>query len=160
MTSKLYINNLEISRQKPCIYCICILSPTALVYIGQSAEKRGVLGRITNHLCSDGTLMKRVQDVGVLDFQNINVVAVDLTDYKIFDDLYSGKRNALEFWVNSRMKAKGCKSLIPFEVISHVANSSWIHDFKIQEIAEEVTQKICDEIPFFDEKLLKSEGLI
>ena len=149
MMSKLYISDTKIAKQKPYIYCICIQHPTAFAYIGQSAQKRGVLGRVTGHLGTDGTLMKRVKKAGVSNFENMTVVAMDLTEYSIFDGLYSRSRDALEFLIHSAMKAKGCKAHIPFEVISYVANCSLVHDVKIQKIAEEVTQKICDEIPFF-----------
>ena len=157
MMSKLYVSDIEIARQKPYIYCICILRPVALVYIGQSGQKRGVLGRFLGHVDNDGTLIKKLREVGVSSFSDIAVVAMDLTEYKIFNDLYSMSREALEFLINSAMKAKGCKAKIPFEVISYVANRSLVHDFKIQEIAEEVTQKICDEIPFFSSDFFDCE---
>ena len=84
MMSKIYISDIEISRRKPYIYCICILRPTALVYIGQSAQKRGVLGRFLDHIEDDGTLMKRAREAGVSDFKDMAVVAMDLTDYKMW----------------------------------------------------------------------------
>jgi hypothetical protein len=150
MTSKLYISDVKIARQKPYVYCICILRPSAFVYIGQSAEKRGVLGRFIGHVSKDGTLMKKTKEAGVVDFEDVTVVAMDLTDYHIFDGLYSRSRTALEFLIHSSMKAKGCKANTPFEVISYVSNCSLIHDENIQRIAKEVTEKICKAIPFFN----------
>jgi hypothetical protein len=149
MMSKIYLSDTIIAKRKPFLYCICIQKPTAFVYIGQSSQRQGALGRFVQHLDNEGTLVKRAREVGVTDFEEITVVAVDLTDYYIFNGLYSRKRDALEFLIHSSMKAKGCKSVIPFEVISYVSNCSLIHDVNIQRISEDVTQKICDEIPFF-----------
>ena len=149
--SKIFISDTNISMRKPFIYCICILKPTAFVYIGQSAQKRGVLGRFLEHTDNEGTLTKKAREAGVMDFKDITVVAIDLSDYKDFDGLYSRPRNALEFLVHTSMKAKGCKASIPFEVISYVTNSSLIHQDSIQKLAQEITDKICNETPFFKE---------
>jgi len=150
MMSKLYISDTKIAARKPYIYCICIEQPIALAYIGQTSQRQGVLGRFTEHLDDNGTLMKKAEEAGVANFENITVIAMDLTQYRIFNDLYSRPRGALEFLIHSSMKAKGCKAPIPFEVISYVANCSLVHDINIQKIAEEVTQNICDAIPFFN----------
>jgi len=150
--SKLYISDTKLSEQKPYIYCICIKNPTALVYIGQTSQKRGALGRFMQHIRTDGTLMKQVKAIGIVDIADVFVAAKDLTEYNIFEGVYSIPRNSLELLVQSTMKAKGCSSVIPFEVISTVANSSQIHDFEIQKIASDVTEMLCSEIPFFDNK--------
>jgi hypothetical protein len=125
--------------------------PVPLVYIGQSAQKQGVLGRLVQHISVGGTLLSRVQKAGVIAIEDITVIAVDLSKYQIFNGLHSLNRDALELNINRSMKAMGCKATVPFEVISYVSNSSRAFDGDIQRIADDVTAFICDEMPFFHE---------
>ena len=75
-------------------------------------------------------------------------MAVDLSKYGIFNDVYNRKREALEYLIQREMKAAGCKTTIPFKVISRVDHNSAVSNFEIEKLAKEMVKDIINRIPF------------
>lgn len=148
MLNRIYISSTEVASRKPFIYFIAILKPVALLYVGQTCQRYGVLGRFFQHLEPDGTLRNRAIEAGIDDFENISIIAVDLSKHNKFGNAYNRYRDALEFLLHCEMKAKGCKSKIPFEVISNVRANIFVNDFELQKLSKEIANEIVDELPY------------
>lgn len=85
---------------------------------------------------------------GIHEFEDVNVIAVDLSEYGIFEDVYSRKREALEFIIQREMKVEGCKSFIPFKVISRVYYNGEVKNPEIEWYAKQIVKKVIEESPF------------
>lgn len=148
--NNIYISNTEVALRKPFLYFIAIIKPLPLLYVGQTCQRQGVIGRLTQHLDDDGTLRKRAIDAGIADFETVSVFILDLTSYKEFNELHNRKRDALEYLMHCDMKAKGCKANQPFEVISNVRYNSLTLDFKLQKLSRELVDIVSNHLPFFN----------
>lgn len=141
------VNSSNVAICIPQIYIICIMKPEPLVYVGQTCQKKGVLGRFHQHM-SDGTLTTIMKEKGINEFEEISVIAIDLSEYSIFNDVYNRKREALEYIIQREMKAEGCKTAIPFKVISRVYYNSEVVNQKIEKLAKKIVKNIIHKIPF------------
>lgn len=147
------INSSKVSVRKPQIYIICVLKPKPVVYVGQTCQKNGILGRFFQHMTEGGTLTQIMWENEIYEFEDISVMAVDLSEYGIFDDVYNRKREALEFIIQREMKVEGCKSEIPFRVLSRVFYNSEVANHKIDKLAKQIVKKIITQIPFNERKM-------
>lgn len=143
------INSSKVAIRNPQIYIISILKPEPLVYIGQTCQKNGVLGRFYQHM-SGGTLTEIMIQKGIYEFDDVSVLAIDLSEYNIFDDVYSRKREALEFLIQREMRVEGCKTPIPFKVVSRVYYNGEVSNHKIEKLAKRIVKDIIDKIPFYN----------
>lgn len=141
------INSSKVADRKPQIYIISIMKPEPLVYVGQTCQKNGVLGRFYQHM-SGGTLTEIMSENGIREFEDVSVLAIDLSEYSIFDDVYSRKREALEFLIQREMKVEGCKTPVPFKVVSRVYHNGEVSNHKIEKLAKRIVKNIIDKIPF------------
>lgn len=141
------VNSSKVAIRKPQIYIICVMKPEPLVYVGQTCQKNGVLGRFYQHM-SGGTLIEIMKENGICEFEDVSVMAVDLSEYSIFNDVYSRKREALEYLIQREMKAQGCKTVIPFRVVSRVYHNSEVTDQEIQKLAQKIVKNIVGNSPF------------
>lgn len=149
--NRIDVNSSRAAIRIPQVYIICIMKPEPLVYVGQTCQKNGILGRFYQHM-SGGTLSEIMKEREINEFDDINVMAVDLSEYNIFDDVYSRKREALEFLIQREMKAEGCKTAIPFKVISQVFYNSEVGNQKLEKLAKIIVKNIIDRIPFNEER--------
>lgn len=152
MLNNIYLSNAKVVTRKPFIYFIAIVKPYPLLYVGQTSQRQGVLGRLLQHLDEEGTFRKRVLEAGVVEIEEIEVVTVDLSKYSDFANIYNRKQDALEFLIHCEMKSQGCKTKIPFEVISFVRNNNLVFDFDIQELSKIITYEVVKRLPFSLEK--------
>ncbi len=141
------VNSSKVAVRKPQIYIICVMKPEPVAYVGQTCQRNGVLGRFFQHM-SGGTLTKIMKGNGIHEFEDVNVIAVDLSEYGIFEDVYSRKREALEFIIQREMKVEGCKSFIPFKVISRVYYNGEVKNPEIEWYAKQIVKKVIEESPF------------
>lgn len=141
------VNSSNVAVRKPQIYVICVLKPEPIVYVGQTCQKNGVIGRFFQHM-TGGTLTEIMLKNGIDEFEEVSVIAVDLSEYSVFDDVYSRKREALEFLVQREMKVEGCKTLIPFKVVSTVYYNGEVSNYNVEKLAKEIVKNIIDKIPF------------
>lgn len=146
------VNSSNVAVRRPQIYIICVMKPKPLVYVGQTCQKNGVLGRFFQHM-SGGTLTEIMHENGIYEFEDISVTAVDLSEYEIFADIYSRKREALEFLIQREMKAAGCKTAMPFRVISRVYYNGEVSNHTIEKLAKQIVKDIIDEIPFSEKRM-------
>lgn len=148
MLNNIYLSSTEIVTRKPFIYFIAVVKPYPLLYVGQTCQRQGVLGRFLQHLDEKGTFRKRALEAGVTEFEEIEVVTVDLSNYADLANVKNRKRDALEFLIHCEMKSQGCKTKIPFEVISFVRNNNLTFDFDIQELSKSITTNVIKKLPF------------
>lgn len=146
------VSSSKVAVRKPQVYIICVMKPEPVVYIGQTCQKNGVLGRFFQHM-SGGTLTKIMWGNGIHEFEDVSVIAFDLSEYGIFEDVYSRKREALEFLIQREMKVVGCKSFIPFKVISKVYYNGEVTNPQIEKYAKQIMKKVIEEIPFGESKV-------
>ena len=139
------INSSKVAVRKPQIYIICVMKPRPVVYV--------ILGRFFQHMTPGGTLTGIMLENEIYEFEDISVVAVDLSEYGIFDDVYSRKREALEFIIQREMKVEGCKSSIPFKVVSRVYHNSEVANHRIDKLAKQIVKNIITQIPFNESKM-------
>lgn len=142
------INSSKVAVRKPQIYIICVMQPKPVVYVGQTCQRNGILGRFLQHMIPGGTLMNIMWEDEIYEFEDISVIAVDLSEYGIFNDVYSRKREALEFIIQREMKVEGCKSSIPFKVISNVYYNSEVTNHRLDELAKQIVKYIINRVPF------------
>lgn len=147
------INSSKVAVRKPQIYIICVMKPKPVVYVGQTCQKNGVLGRFFQHMTPGGTLTEIMSENEIYEFEDISVVAVDLSEYGIFNDVHSRKREALEFIIQREMKVEGCKSSIPFKVVSRVYHNSEVANHRLDKLAKQIVKNIITQIPFNENKL-------
>ena len=100
-----------------------------------------------------GTLTEIMLENEIYEFEDISVVAVDLSEYGIFNDVYSRKREALEFIIQREMKVEGCKSSIPFKVVSRVYHNSEVANHRLDKLAKQIVKNIITQIPFNESKM-------
>ena len=62
--------------------------------------------------------------------------------------IYNRKREALEFLIQREMKAEGCKTPIPFKVVSRVYYNGEVLNQKIEKLAKRIVKDIIDKTPF------------
>ena len=129
------------------------MKPKPIVYVGQTCQKNGVLGRFFQHMTPGGTLTEIMLENEIYEFEDISVVAVDLSEYGIFNDVYSRKREALEFIIQREMKVEGCKSSIPFKVVSRVYHNSEVANHRLDKLAKQIVKNIITQIPFNESKM-------
>ncbi len=141
------INSSGVVVRKPQIYIISIMKPEPMVYVGQTCQKNGVLGRFFQHM-TGGTLTEIMWKSGIYEFEEVSVLAIDLSEYYVFNDVYCRKREALEYLIQREMKAEGCKTPIPFKVVSRVYYNSEVPNHKIEKLAKQIVRNIIDKIPF------------
>lgn len=147
--NRIDVNSSKVSVRIPQVYIICIEKPEAFVYVGQTCQKHGVLGRFFQHM-SGGTLTKIMEKREICEFDDVSVMAVDLSEYDMFDDVYSRKREALEYLIQREMKAEGCKTSIPFKVISQVFYNAEVRNQDLEKLAKIIVKDVIDKIPFND----------
>jgi len=148
MLNNIFVSNTTVADRKPFIYFIAILSPVPLLYVGQTCQRQGVLGRLLQHLDTNGTLRVRAIEAGIDEFQNVEIITLDLSDYLMFGDIHNRHREALEYLLHCEMKAQGCKTRIPFEVISYVRANRLTYDFDLQRMAKELVHEVVYKLPF------------
>lgn len=141
------INSSNVSVRIPQVYIIYVRQPEALVYVGQTCQKYGILARFYQHM-SGGTLTEKLNEIGIYSFEDITVMAIDLSGYLIFDDVYSRKREALEFLIQREMKVRGCKTKVPFKVVSQVDFNAEVYNRTIVLIAKNIMKSIGKSLPF------------
>jgi len=116
------------------------------VYVGQTRDNNGMLGRLSGHLKPNGTLSQRLIDKGIDNYGEMKIFACDLSGTDLFSDLYSRRRTALEYLVQIRLKVIGCEKTFPFEVISNVYDNDHIYDQQIINYADKIVAELSKNI--------------
>lgn len=147
-----------VANRHPYVYILyTVVSNDAFLYIGETEDKNGAIGRLTGHLNIDppGTFLAKIMNssvYGIVDVNEVNMLAFDVSDYDIFTgDMNRTKRRALEYLVHFEMLKYSCTDevTIPYTVVSHVqAQPRFILDDTIRKISEDITKQAIQLIPF------------
>lgn len=142
------------------------------LYIGETTEKRGAMGRLAYHLQYDNkknreysegaTFLKRLIEDDKAYFNDANEIK-DITmicyNLSCFGDftgkLYKSNREAIEFLVQSEMRERSVdKTLrIPYCIISNVESNSYTNLDDYQKWAREICDDVMIKLPFSENSL-------
>ncbi|MBM7842186.1 GIY-YIG nuclease family protein [Herpetosiphon giganteus] len=121
------------------IYIIYSNTHKAL-YIGQTNDRHGVIGRFAAHISTYGTLRTRLFDAGI-DLNSVgdlNVFAYSLPNDARFIGIDRTHREGVEYLVQSRLYRARGKTIPAMRIISNVMPSSATTLAHIQNTAENV----------------------
>ena len=154
------------SLTKAYLYFIYVIdNDVGYLYIGETSESRGAMGRLAYHLQYDNqyydkyyegaTFVKRLVEHTYLDrtslIKNITMICYDLEELDDFTgDLNKKNREALEFLVQEEMRELSAdrKGKVPFWIISNVDNNSFTRLVKYQNWAKTICNDILNNTPF------------
>lgn len=154
-SDKITITSPSLGRCSGFIYCIYIMNPKPLVYIGETAAKNGPLGRLSSHMQVNGTFVKRCEnsrvDITKID-GDITMLAINLETHPVFcGDINKSNRCALEYFVNLLMEEYSVadETTIPFDVISKtkIANRLALNN-DFMALANEIAKDFYIQLPF------------
>lgn len=147
-----------IANRHPYIYILyTTIQDNSFLYVGETEERNGAIGRLLGHLNHNppGTFLSKIMGYSTNELEDVgkvNVIAFDVSDYKIFSgDINKTKRRALEYVIHFEMLRYSCADevTIPYTVISHVqAQERYINDSKIRAISQEIFKQAIEMIPF------------
>lgn len=150
-----------VSECYPYIYIIYTVEPEAYVYIGETEDMNGALGRLSGHLKiqKPGTFISKYMENSSLDvsfLNNIQMIAFDVSEYEIFSGAVNKiRRRALEYLLHFKILGFSCDDSIkiPYTVISHVQTQDrLISDRRIREVCDELFSETLRLIPYNKEE--------
>lgn len=165
--SRMKIYNISVSKPgvsecEPYIYIIYTIDPEAYVYVGETEDLNGALGRLAGHIKiqKPGTFITKFAENSALDISvlsDIRMIAFDVSEYQIFSGAVNKtKRRALEYLLHFKILGFSCDDsiLMPYTVISHVqAQERYISDVKIKEICDELFNEAFKLLPYNKEAM-------
>lgn len=110
------------------------------IYIGQTNERGGVIGRLSAHIGSKGTFRLRLQDTGVdLDeVQDLNVFVFLLPEDPRFTSIDRTHREGIEFLTQKKLHGV-CGDLTPrARIVSNITYQPSADFAMSQRISEEI----------------------
>ncbi len=121
------------------IYIIYSEAHKAL-YIGQTNDRHGVIGRFAAHIGSQGTLRARLMEIGI-DLNSVgdlNLFAYCLPNDARFISLEKTHREGVEYLVQSRLYRARGKTIPAMQIVSNVMPSGAAALPHIQRTAENI----------------------
>lgn len=137
------------ARRVPVIYALCVIADDLRVlYVGQTNQVGGVLGRLGQHLSEAGTFRSRVENIlglRLADTDCVWCVAVPLPQTRRFESRASDGREAVEHLVEESLRRGVCQE---FQLVSVGRTTPKPSDVleDVRGIAAEVTQQISESI--------------
>lgn len=156
-TYKIAISEPGVSEKKPYVYVIYTTEPEGYVYVGETEDRNGAIGRLAGHIkvYSPGTFISRYIEnsmESVSELKDIKMIAFDIGEYEIFSgDINKTKRRALEYLLHYSLLeySSSMEVFIPYNVISFVqAQERYINDKNIRMISEKLFMETKKIFPF------------
>lgn len=165
-SSIISVSDCNCSLTKAYLYFIYIIDDEiGYLYIGETSEARGAMGRLAYHLQYDNQytdnyyqgstfvkrLIERTYFDNTQDIMNITMICYDLSEVGDFTgDLYKKNREAVEFLVQDEMRERSVirKNAVPYLIVSKVENNSFTRMSKYQELAKQICDNVIDKMPF------------
>lgn len=142
-----YISN--IFDGKECAYLYIWASRKLnFIYIGQTSERRGCLGRARVHVGTDGTLRKNIREqIGEeLELaEDLILFSFKLPRERRFFSTDTGYREAVEYLVQIELTRKRINFPKPFKIISNVRTCSRINDSNVKVVATDIVKGFTEE---------------
>lgn len=138
------IFDVTIAKRSPFLYTIYgILEDRATLYVGQTKDKRGPLGRLVPHL-SDSTYLQRLSDLyhyEEVPLGKVDFVAIRFTPEKMFQSDDRVYREAVEGLVQQRLINWVKEQKLEITIVSRTRENSYS---KLQDIQEEADRISSD----------------
>lgn len=114
-----------------------------LVYVGQTNNKNGVIGRASQHVQKGGTLYERCYDCGY-ELNEINdfiLLSFPLPREKNFLSEETSFRNSVEFLVQHNLLVLNSKVKRKYKLISYVEPGQYTNHYRIKQLANDISEK-------------------
>ncbi|WP_144027143.1 hypothetical protein [Paenibacillus sp. FSL R7-0273] len=140
------ISSIFSGRERAYIYIILSKSHRT-VYVGETNDRHGTIGRLRAHIGSCGTFRKRFEERIDDDLENVDDLI--LLSYVLpSDPLYTGVastyRQSVEYLVQVKLLERRASLNKAFKVISNVRTFSTTSEKKVEKLAETIVLKFID----------------
>jgi len=152
-TSYATISRADIAERYAFLYCIHALVPTDIkstskaMYIGQTRNRFGAIGRLTQHLSNDDTCNTFKQRIGAIfntgdKLTDISFIACPLSPLKSFLVDSPDYREAVEALVQDKVIQSIVKQNLKVVVVSRISYNAYTRERFIQEEADAISREI------------------
>lgn len=110
------------------------------VYIGQTNDRNGVIGRLAGHVSPGGTFRTRLSDEGVLldHIADLHVFAFCLPNEPRFTGIDRSYREGVEHLVQKRLHTLRADLNPPMQIVSYVEYNPAAEQPSVKRIADQV----------------------
>lgn len=132
---------LSIGYKHSCAYVYIWFSKSnRILYVGQTNDKNGVIGRAVSHVTNNGTLRDRCLEYGISmdEIDDFILLSYELPNERKYISTESSYRLAVEYTVQINMHRIRGNSNPPFRVISRVTYTEPASNTEIIKIASEI----------------------
>lgn len=136
-------SNIYVGKNRAFIY-FWVSKSNKFIYVGQTNDKSGTLGRAVGHLRHDGTFRKRCEEkVGVYleKVDDLTLYSFPLPSEQKFIGAESSYREAIEYLVQSKLILKRGKGNPMYLIISWVRTSDRTNESIVQSISENIVNE-------------------
>ena len=115
---------------------------TQLVYVGETNNKHGVVGRANQHVDNSGTLYNRVYDKGydLYQIEDFVLLSYPLPREKRYLSEETSYRISVEYLVQKKLTENKIKSNTFYTLVSNVQVGPHIDLVSVQKIADEIAK--------------------
>lgn len=117
-----------------------------LVYVGETNNKNGVIGRANQHVQKGGTLYERCYEKGY-ELNEINdfiLLSFPLPREKRFLSEDTGYRISVEYLVQHNLIEMNNQANKKYKIVSNIQTGPYTNLNKIKKIAEEISEKFIN----------------
>lgn len=117
-----------------------------LVYVGETNNKSGVIGRANQHIKKGGTLYERCYERGfdLNEIEDFILLSFPLPREKRFLSEDTGYRISVEYLVQHNLIEKNNRAIRKYKIISNITTGPYTNIDKIKKIAEEISEKFIN----------------
>ena len=114
----------------------------SLVYVGETNNIHGVVGRANQHISNEGTLYCRLHDAGyeLDELDDLMLLSYPLPRERKFMSEETSYRISVEYLVQKFLLSKRIESENPYKLISNVTPGPHVSMKRINKIAENIVQ--------------------
>lgn len=125
----------------------------SLVYVGETNNIHGVVGRADQHVSKGGTLYCRLHDAGyeLEELEDLILLSYPLPREKKFMSEETAYRISVEYLVQKNLLRKRIDSHNPYKLISNVTPGPHVSMKRINKIAENIVNDFWE---IYEEELL------
>lgn len=142
-----YVSSTAIAETAGYIYIIFSAGVNKALYIGQTRQQLGALGRFSQHisLANSNTFIQRVCAVKGFDsvkLEDVNFFAYRLPDIQCFHGKSRDYREAVEYLVQSEVLNLVCENKIAIPVVSRVVSNPYKRELFVQRASKEIINEL------------------
>ncbi|MWC31079.1 hypothetical protein [Paenibacillus sp. MMS18-CY102] len=127
-------------RDRAYIYIILSKAYRA-IYVGETNDRRGTIGRFRAHIGSSGTFRKRFEERIGEDIEQIDdliLLSYLLPTDQLFTGVASTHRQSVEYLVQVKLIEMRAGLIKPFKVVSEVRTFSTTSEKRVEKLAEAI----------------------